>query len=407
MTARLHLQNLRGAFAACRRGNVAILFALFLPVIVGGAGFGVETTYWYYKRLALQAAADSAAYSAALEKRGGGASDEVTTVAKLTVAQNGFTEPATTIQVNPQTVNGGGSVEVVLTDKAERFFTALFMDSDPVIVTRATATFNNASNACILALSPTASKAANFSGSSTLTLTGCSVMSNSNASDALNVQGAALMTTTCAIAVGGVSATSGLHMSDCATPITNAPSVADPYAGVPVPTKPACGNNNDSPNGGTINANKSFCSGLTLKGNMTLQAGTYYVEGNFKVSANANITGTGVTIYVKNGTIDLPSNGTVNLQAPTTGTYGGMLFFVDRAVTAQSKFNGTANSLLTGAIYSAGGAIQYNGNFSGLNGCTQVVGSTVEWTGNTTVSVDCAAYGLKTLPVLTLVRLTA
>jgi Flp pilus assembly protein TadG len=412
MTARLHHQNLRGAFAACRRGNVAILFALFLPVIVGGAGFGVETTYWYYKRLALQAAADSAAYSAALEKRGGGDSTEVTTVAKLTVSQNGFTEPATTIQVNPQSVNGGGSVEVVLTDKAERFFTGIFMDSDPVIVTRATATYNNASSACILALSPTASKAANFSGSSTLTLTGCSVMSNSNAVDSFNIQGAALMTTTCVIAVGGAHVTSGLTMSQCSSPITNAPSVADPYADVPVPPKPSCGGD-DAPNNKTIDATKAYCAGLTLKGNIVMRPGIYYVEGDFKVSSNANVTvgtggtGDGVTIYTKSGTIDIPSNGTVNLKAPTTGTYAGVLFFVDRAVTGQSKFNGTADSKLTGAIYSAGGAIQYNGNFSGLNGCTQVVGSTVEWTGNTTVSVDCSAYGMRTLPVLTVVRLTA
>jgi Flp pilus assembly protein TadG len=406
MTARLHLQNLRGAFAACRRGNVAILFALFLPVIVGGAGFGVETTYWYYKRLALQAAADSAAYSAALEKRGGGNSTEVTTVAKLTVSQNGFTEPATTIQVNPQTVSGGGSVEVVLTDKAERFFTGIFMDSDPVIVTRATATFNSASNACILALSATASKAANFSGSSTLTLTGCSVMSNSNASDSLNVQGAALMTTTCAIAVGSVSATSGLHMTECATPITNAPSVADPYSGLAVPAIPGNTISNKNQSNTTLSPGR-YTNGLVLKDNVTLNPGVYYMEGDFNVSANANVVGTGVTIYMASGNVGMLANGTVNLQAPTTGPYAGVLFFGNRNVASDNKFNGTANSKLTGAIYFSKGRIDYAGNFSGLNGCTQVVGDTVEWTGNTTVSVDCSAYGMKTLPVLTLVRLTA
>jgi Flp pilus assembly protein TadG len=42
-----NMMGSRRTLAGCQRGNVAILFALFLPVIVGGAGFGVETTYWY------------------------------------------------------------------------------------------------------------------------------------------------------------------------------------------------------------------------------------------------------------------------------------------------------------------------------------------------------------------------
>jgi Flp pilus assembly protein TadG len=43
----LNISRMGQRLATCRRGNVAIMFALFLPVIIGGAGFGVETTYWY------------------------------------------------------------------------------------------------------------------------------------------------------------------------------------------------------------------------------------------------------------------------------------------------------------------------------------------------------------------------
>jgi len=406
MTMRQQIETVRGAFAACRRGNVAILFALALPVIVGGAGFGVETTYWYYKRLAMQAAADAAAYGGALEKRSGANDTEVTTVATLTVNQNGFVQPATTITVTPGTVNGGGSVEVVLRDKAERFFTGLFIQNDPPIVTRAVATYNNAASACILALSPTASKAANFSGSSALTLNGCSVMSNSNASDAMNIQGAGILSTTCVISVGGAHITSGLTLTECTAPMTNAPSVGDPYADMAVPPNTGTVYSDKNANNTTISPGR-YTNGLVLKNNVTMNPGVYYVDSDFSVSSGANVIGNGVTIFVKNGTVDMNANGTVDLKAQTTGPYAGVLFFMDRANTGTSKFNGNATSKMTGAIYSAGGAINYNGNFSGLNGCTQVVGATVEWTGNTTVSVDCAAYGMRTLPVLTVVRLTA
>src|SRR5262249_13032579 len=128
------------------------------------------------------------------------------------------------------------AVEVILNEPEQRFFSRIF-STDPVTArARAVAAFQTASNACILALDPSASKAANFSGSSTLTLTGCSVMSNSSASDAINVQGAAGLNTDCLIAVGGAQTTSGAHLSTCSAPITNAPPVGDPFANIPAPS---------------------------------------------------------------------------------------------------------------------------------------------------------------------------
>jgi len=177
---------------------------------------------------------------------------------------------------------------------------------------------------------------------------------------------------------------------------------------VPAPTPSgACLNQNA--NNETISPGR-YCSGLSLKNNVTMSPGVYYIESSsgFDVNANANVIGTGVTIYLSGSAhVSINGNATVNLQAPTSGTYSGVLFFGDRASTGLNKFNGTAASKLTGAIYFANQDIQYNGNFSGLNGCTQVVGSTIAWTGNTTVAVDCTAYGMRTLPVLTVVRLTA
>lgn len=402
----------RRRFARDERGVVMLIFAIMLPVVVGGAAFGVETTYWYYKRLALQAAADASAYSAAIERRAGRSEDDVEAAAELAAVDNGFDSGAGTIEVTPQNLSGGGAVEVVLHEQAKRFFTAYFVQGNLNLTARAVATYNSAASACILALHPSASKAANFSGSSNLALVGCSVMANSLASDALNVQGSAHLSTECAISAGGVSATSGLTLTKCSSPITQAPPVGDPYASLPVPT-PSGGCLNSPNSNGTINPGR-YCNGLTLKDNITLNPGVYYLEGDFKANAGANVTGDGVTIYLaKKGSnpslVSMNGNATVNLKAPTTGTYAGVLFFGDRSVTCQgncNSFNGTAGSKMTGAIYFASQAIQYNGNFSGLNGCTQVVGSTVEWTGNTSVAADCTAYGMKPLPVLNIVRLT-
>ena len=50
------LSDLCGRFRSDRRGNVAITFALSMPLVVGGLGFGAETGYWYYQQLRLQQA---------------------------------------------------------------------------------------------------------------------------------------------------------------------------------------------------------------------------------------------------------------------------------------------------------------------------------------------------------------
>jgi hypothetical protein len=89
----------------------------------------------------------------------------------------------------------------------------------------------------------------------------------------------------------------------------------------------------------------------------------------------------------------------VTLSAPTSGNYSGVLFYGDRTGTsASSTFNGTATSLLTGAIYFPRQQVNYLGNFSGKNGCTQVVADTIQWSGNSSINQDCTPFGFKDIP---------
>jgi Flp pilus assembly protein TadG len=386
------------------------VFALCLPLVVGSAGFGVETTYWYVKQLQLQSAADAAAYAGAMEARTGSANGQIVSVATLGASQNGFDNVTGSIQVNAPPATGPATgnkqaVEVVLGVNISRFFSALFSNSSTLhLSARAVAKFNTASDACILALDPSASSAASFAGNTSTTLTGCSVMADSVSSSAVVVQGSALVSASCVISAGGIQATSGLTLTTCPTAITQAPPVADPFASVPVP--PDTGKCNNS-NGNTLQPG-NYCSGLSLSGNVTLKPGVYIVSGgDFKVNANANITGTGVTIYAKSGSnIDMNGNSTTQLTAPTSGTYSGMLFFSDRSGSGTNKINGNNTSSLTGAIYAPSEAVSFLGNFSGSGGCTQIVADTVQWSGSTTISDNCSAYGMQQIPALNLVKLT-
>jgi hypothetical protein len=389
------------------KGNIAIATALLVPMLAAGAGFGVETAFWYHKDLELQQAADKSAYTAAIEKRAGSDTATILDAATYIAISNGY-EPGTLAVHYPPTSgaykNNPSAIEVDLSIQLPRSFTALFFDDKVGENVRAVALMQTAANACVLALSKTQAHAALFSGSSDLKLVGCNVMSNSLTPDSVKVQGAAKMSVDCIIAVGGTSLTSGATMTQCPGAITNAPPAADPFGGLAVPTV----SGNKTVGGGSSPLQPgNYTSGMNLSGTRTLQPGIYVVSGgDFKINANANISGAGVTIYIKAGTnVSINGNATVNLSAPITGTYSGMLFFGDRTGTGGVTLNGTAASKFTGAIYFANQDVKYLGNFSGNGGCTQVVGNTVEWQGNTTINQDCTAYGMKTIIAMQLVKL--
>jgi Flp pilus assembly protein TadG len=389
-----------------RRGNVAVVFALSMPMVVGGVAFGVETGYWYYQQLRLQQAADVAAQAGAIEQRVGKSHDIVVASATAAAEQNGFTPGSITVNTPPTSGPNmnSNSVEVLLSRNEQRFFSQLF-STDPVVSNaRAVSTYTNAANACVLALDPIADGAAHFSGNSTTTLSGCSVMANSLASDAVYLQGSTVVTTTCVETAGGLNSNGGLTMTGCSAPMTSLPPVADPLKNL---AEPLNSGNCKNGNGNTLQPGR-YCNGLNLNGNVQLRPGTYIIDaGTLKINANANISGDGVTIYlVDNATLDFNGNANINLTAPTSGTYAGILFFGARENSmAVNKINGTATSSMTGTFYFPTQEVDYQGNFAGANGCTHIIADLVQWTGNATVGVDCTAYGMADIPVAKAVRL--
>ncbi|MBZ9724879.1 MULTISPECIES: pilus assembly protein TadG-related protein [unclassified Mesorhizobium] len=381
-----------------RAANVATIFALTLPIVVGAAGFGVETSYWYYNSLRLQATADAAAYAGALEQISGSDTPTIVAAATQSAATNGL--GAGTIVVNTPPASGPNTakkaVEVIVGQKLDRMFTLIFTQTQVPEQARAVALITNASKACILALDPTASQAALFSGNTSVKFTGCSVMANSIASDAIKLQGSAGLQVDCLITAGGVSLSNPVT-TVCAAPITQALPAADPFAGLPAPAASnPCKNINGNKTTQTIQPG-TYCSGLSLSGDVTLSPGVYVVQGgDFKVNANANVFGDGVTIYLAGASrVSMNGNATVNLSAPTSGSYSGVLMYGDRTATGgQSTFNGTATSLLTGALYFPRQQVNYLGNFSGKSGCTQVVADMIQWSGNATINQDCTSLGM-------------
>ena len=86
-------------------------------------------------------------------------------------------------------------------------------------------------------------------------------------------------------------------------------------------------------------------------------------------------------------------NGGANIvmSAPTSGTYKGVLFYMDRDATAlrDNKFNGGASGSFLGAIYMPSQQVTLQGNSSFTTDCLQIVSRRVVMTGNTTITNDC------------------
>jgi Flp pilus assembly protein TadG len=386
-----------------RRGNVAVISALALPCIVGFCGLGADTGYWYYRQRVLQGAADITAYNAGVALSAGSSKATIVAGATTDATTNGWNSAQGTITVNipPTTGNhqNANSAEVILTENESRFFSLIYSNSKVNISVRAVAEYKSSGIACMLALDKSAQNALSFSGSNSTKLVGCNAMSDSLNNQSLGVNGSATVSVPCAISAGGVDVGGTLTLTQCKSAITDAEPAADPYASLAAPAIPAgCTN---PPANGNLSPGK-YCGGLSIKDARTLNPGVYVISGGtFMLNANANITGTGVMFYLTNGaTLKFNGNAQMNLSAATAGTYAGILFYSDRTqANVTQTFNGTDSSVFTGALYFPSQSVTVNGNYTGANGCMQLVADTISYSGSSTLSATCPGTGLSGIPV--------
>jgi hypothetical protein len=380
-------------------GNIAIITALSMPLVVGFCGLGIETAYWFYKQRVLQGSADITAYNGAVALRNAETVSSIRSQASSDAAANGWVSSSGTITVNTPPASGpnqnANSVEVILTENESRLFSKIFTPTPVAINVRSVATYASSGLACLLALNKTAQNAVKIWGANTTTLNGCNIMSNSFASNAIGLGGNSTTTAPCLLAVGGVSVASTLNLTKCTTPTTNAAPAKDPYASLPAPS--VSGSCKSVPGGNAHIQPGRYCGGLSVNSTKTFDPGTYIIDGGtFSLNGNAVVQGAGVTFYLTNGaTVAFNGGAHLTFSAPTSGTYSGILFFGDRnQANALQKFNGDGTSSMTGAIYMPSQQVQLNGNFSGVNGCMQVIADTIDYSGSATFASNCPNTGM-------------
>lgn len=371
-----------GALGADRSGNMAMIAALGSIPLVLAAGIAVDYTRAASARGDLQAAVDAAVLAGARDATTSWATvanamfNATVNTKDYTVGTTSFTQDASGNYV------GNASATVRTT-----FSSLLAVQTLPVSAT-ATATVKAATDkVCILLLNTSATPGLLLNSGANINAANCQVHVKSTANPAATFNSSTTLSTK-KICVAGASVidNGGTHPNltkSCTT-------ASDPFAGtLPTPSSSTCTYSNYNINGGTVTLSPGVYCGWTnfnASPNVTLQSGVYVIKGggwNF----TGTLTGNGVTFYFPD-TSYIQFNGTVtlNLSAPTSGTYANLLMYEASGLSKSSfSMNATNGATMTGLIYLPSRGLTLNSGASATSdNLTMVLDTltvnTVNWT---------------------------
>ena len=385
--------NARNFERSGQKGAVIALVALMIPVLVAGLGLAIDAGAMYEQNRRMQIAADSAALAAAQEVRSLNTA-HYEGAALYAARSNGFERFGDTgIEIrNPPTTGAfkGDSeyVEVVIAQPQPIFFMGLFKETGDTIRARAVAG-TSPSDTCLLTLNKTSADTLKVSGNGTLRLTDCGVTVNSSHNRAASATGGAIAEATDFAVVGG---TSGDNFNP--EPYTGALALDDPMADFVMPPPGACtfAGTQVIMTSTTLHPGV-YCGGLDLRSQaaVTFSPGTYFLAGGgLSANAGAQMLGDGVTFVntSKPGyaydRIWINGGAAIDLTAPTTGLWQGILFYQDPSIKTSKVniFNGGADMKLSGIVYFPTSETKFSGNFGVDANKLLMIGDKFEFTGN-------------------------
>lgn len=365
-----------------RRGAVAILMAVMLPVLLGVSGLAIDLGLWFRESARLQMAADAAAMGAARLL-----SSSTATQADYGAAAN----------LELQAVSGGlwlgkvatpvvivaldkSQVTVKLTGTADQYLTAVLSITPPALSATAVAGVQ-AAGACILALSPTAAPGIQVDNMGSIVANGCGIFADSVAPNAIYLNSGTIKGSSIG-AVGAVTTSNSGSNTLSPSPGTSfAAPQTDPFAQRTAPNPGACtASQNDftanQPNPYQFGTHTGyvFCGNVTIGGNGTtdkFDPGVYYVVNGNLTFNNAAITQAAGVTFVLTGSNPGAfswtnySNTTTPMSAPTSGATANILVWQTCPASGKAPANtlaGGSTLQIAGEIYTPCGQLNLSNN---------------------------------------------
>ena len=422
-----------------QRGNVLIITAAAMPLLVGAAGLATDTIQWVLWKRQLQRAADSAAIAGVYE-RNVTPLGEPTGVPDAVDRDLALNQHAGTLIADPELSypedqddpRRYNQVAVTLKLRKALTFSSFFMSTPPTITVSSTAaSVPGAGEYCVIALDDRNVVGADIGGSTNVDLGQCCLIANSDHPNQAfkNTGEGSTVTAGCIAAAGGVEYSKSAKWKVGGYYPYSEPA-ADPFEDVEVPTNcdvtTSFGSQvkddvaRDGSAGSVANdAGKVVCitGGFTINAKLKLGSGTYVID---TTGSNDNLTmnSTGSSLECSRCTIILtnksdPSQtgnfrltgGTVNITAPNTDghPYKGIGLYQDRLAADDDKrgtnhVNGNSSAGVEGVIYTPARSLLYNGNggVGQVGKCMQIVARRVDFTGNSSFKLGsaCASAGL-------------
>ncbi|MFL0355538.1 TadE/TadG family type IV pilus assembly protein [Erythrobacter sp. GH1-10] len=393
----------------CSSGNALILVAIGMPVLVGGAGFAVDTAQWYMWKRELQHAVDQAAIAGAWARADVGTESTYATRALQEYDANvaKVEEFDTPPQVSLADYAGGSQNSVVVTATASKElpFSSFIMGRAATVRATAQASYREGAtyNACLISLRESGS-GTTIGGNATVRAN-CGLAALSCDENAIVIDGSATVQTESIAACGTIDAEGLEYLST-----EGVQGLEDSYAELEPPTNDTARDYKCQGSGKNRQASlqPGTYTSMVVKCTTQLQSGIYVIDGGtLDLSANYDVTGNRVMFVLKNGaTVKLGGQGndnSLNLtpmqSADFFGTpyeskaddYADILIFEDRNNDPGQDhiFNGNSNSLIEGLIYLPDGNLQVNGTADVAAQCLKISAYTIDVRGGAFLETLC------------------
>ncbi|HEY0111559.1 MAG TPA: pilus assembly protein TadG-related protein [Allosphingosinicella sp.] len=403
------------------RGNVLVIGAATMPLLIGSAAFAVDTIQLSVWKRQLQRAADSSAIAGAYALSQG---MDTHNAVHNDLEKNSF--PVLTqeedIDLDPR-LGYDRVVRVQLTATRTLPFLSIFTGAASNVVADATAALVTDGTFCMVSLYDGDDAGIVVHGGADVDL-GCGMKTNSTAEQAIitNGNGATISATPIA-AVGGLDGSSNNFVDgeteDGETRETtlqpHSAKQSDPLAWVPNPTIPSgCTEALTPAVADTLADGGTYCfTSLDVKPSetMNLPSNSTIIINGGDVDIQGDINGAHVAIVMSGtdgdaGGVKINSQAKLNLTAPDSGSYKGILFYRDRrADNAAITINGGAESILQGALYFPTSDITLSGHADMNVACLQMVGQKLNFGGTANITNVCPANSGSSAFEQTIVRL--
>jgi Flp pilus assembly protein TadG len=401
-----------------RRGSIATITVLLIVPLTAILGLATESGTWYLIQRSEQNAADSAVLAAAQNGIINTSGTTYINEGKQVALNFGYAASEVT-PVNGQTCpapySGSGCYKVTISRSVQVNLPRLVgyrgtngSGSQTVIATAMAASIDYPVSTCITSLG-TGSIVYRIDGGNNLALHGCSV------------------------AVAGDAKCAGSQSSGGATyffvagsnqncspqggtgPVTDPYTSTYPWSNIPGGNN-ACGSNaaNYFPNPitGPVDVTAAhYCGDVTLTGDVNATNGGVMVIENGSLNLNGHtFTGTGLTIVFTGQTVSglspshaPPTNGTIDVSAPTSGNWSGVAIYQDPRLTTGVDWSSAGNGLhwnITGLIYMPNSNLLFSGSVNkatGGNDCFTLVDLSFRLNGSADIGeqqTGCTSAGL-------------